>query len=139
MNSKSFATILFVLSSCLSTGCQPPPTTGGDSPVDPSRLRGSTATYIGNRDLTWTFADTTVQFTHLDKAIPNEFASEIVGEESTPKIISASWELTDGNKKLHLYNITIDEESSDLEASLPIAPAGHVRINLGSHQYNLGK
>lgn len=139
MNSKAIATILFVLTSSLLAGCQPTPTTGGDSPLTPSRLRGSTATYIGNRDLTWSFADTTVQFTHQDKVIPGEFASEIVGEESPPKIISASWELTDGNRKLHLFNITIDEEPSDLEASLPIAPAGHVRINLGSYQYNLGR
>ena len=131
---------VIALTSFIFVGCQRSiTTTGADTPVSASRLQGSTLASIRNKDLQWTFMDSTLEFTNNEAAIPVEFAIDIAGEKSSPKKISAAWELTDDNTKLRLFNVTIDDEASDKEVSLPISPAGHIRMNLGGQQYNLHK
>jgi hypothetical protein len=56
---------------------------------------------------------------------------------STPVPIEASWYLDEDAKTLCLSDVKTDQASIDKEATIPIAPAGRVRVNLGSRQHNM--
>lgn len=140
MISKVILPAMIALAGLVLSGCQQSmPTTGGDIPVTAARLQGTTLAFIRNKDLLWKFTDAALEFTNNGFPIPGAFASEVLGQEGSPNKITASWELKDDNSTLRLFNVMADGEPSAAEVSLPISPAGKIRINLGSHQYNLRK
>jgi hypothetical protein len=117
-------------------GCQPAPTTGGDSPVTTQRLTGSRLTDI-RRDLSWTFDDTTVVIENRGQPIPPDLVHELLGNSSAPKRVEAVWRYDENTGMLHLSDATADGEEIATELVISIKPAGHVRVNLGGRQYNL--
>ncbi len=116
------------------------PTTGGDTPIDASRLRGWTFKELGHIDharLAWSFDESTCEITFKDGVIPAPIVMDILGDSSTPSKIVASWELIQKNTQLRLFDIEVDEAKSNRETTLPISPAGKVRVNIGSQQFNM--
>ena len=121
------------------------PTTGGDTPIDASRLRGWTFKELGHIDharLAWSFDESTFEITYKDGVIPASIVKDILGDNSTgdnltPSRIVASWELIQNNTQLRLFDLEVDGVKSNRETTLPISPAGHVRVNMGSQQFNM--
>ena len=116
--------------------CRHAPPPGGDSPVTTQRLTGTRLTDI-REDLSWTFSDTVVVIENKDQPIPSDLVEELLGNRSTPTRIEGTWQLDEQAGMLHLSNVKVDGEDIDTELAIPIKPAGHVRVDLGSRQYNL--
>jgi hypothetical protein len=64
-------------------------------------------------------------------------AAVLVREGAAPARVEADWRLDEAAGVLHLSNRKADGESIDADVAIPIAPAGHVRVNLGDRQYNM--
>lgn len=112
-----------------------PRTTGGDTPVTRDRLSNVRLADI-RRELTWKFSDQRVVIENNGQPITPDLVEALLGEQATPLRIEAAWELDEKAGLLRLTDLNVDGEPSEREAALPIAPAGHVRINLGDRQYN---
>lgn len=119
-------------------GLEDAPTTGGDIPVTVERLSGSRLTDIHN-DLSWTFSDMVVVVENSGQPIPLDLVEELLGNQSTPKVIKATWQLDEKAGLLRLFNTHVDGQEIDSEISIMIKPAGQVRVNLGGRQYNLSR
>lgn len=117
-------------------GCRDTPPPGGDSPVTTQRLTGARLTDI-REDLSWTFTDTVVVIENKDQPIPSDLVEALLGGHSTRTRIEASWQLNEKAGLLRLSSMKADGVKIDQETTIPIKPAGHVRVNLGSRQYNL--
>jgi hypothetical protein len=117
-------------------GCRHARAPGGDSPVTTQRLTGTRLTDI-REDLSWTFSDTVVVIENKDQPIPADLVQELLGNRSTPTRIEGTWQLDEQAGVLHLSDVKADGENIDTELAIPIKPAGHVRVDLGSRQYNL--
>lgn len=112
-----------------------PPATGGNSAITSQRLSGSRLTDI-REPLSWSFTNSTVVIEHEGRPIPADVVDALLGDGSAPVRIEASWRLDEVAGILHLTGMKTDQASIDKEVTLPIVPAGHVRANLGSRQYN---
>ncbi len=123
-----------------SLGCQrsmpPTPTTGGDFLLTAQRLANTRLTDI-REPLSWTFTSSTVLIDYKGQPIPTDVIEVLLGDGSTPLHIEASWHLDEEAKNLCLSDVKTDKAGIDKEITIPISPAGHVRVNLGSRQYNL--
>jgi len=128
----------FVAAFAFFTGCQHAPTTGGDSPVTTQRLTGSRLTDI-RENLSWTFSDNTVVIENKDQAIPPDVVQELLGDRPLATRIQATWRLDEKAGMLRLSNAKADGDDSATDINIRINPAGHVRVNLGSRQYNLSR
>jgi len=117
-------------------GCQRAPSPGGDSPVTTQRLAGGRLTDIRD-ELSWTFRDTGVVIENNGQPLPSDLIRELLGDQSAPKRIEATWRFDEKVNMLHLSNAKADGENITTELSISIEPAGHVRFNLGNRQYNL--
>lgn len=100
------------------------------------RLTGTRFTDI-HRPLSWTFTGTTVVIENEGEPIPADVVEVLVGSGPMPVRIAASWRLDEEAKTLCLFDVKADEASFDKDVTIPIAPAGHVRVNLGTRQYNM--
>ncbi len=128
----------FVAAFAFLAGCQHAPTTGGDSPVTTQNLTSTRLTDIrGN--LSWSFNDTAVVIENNDQALPSDLVQELLGNFSTATRIEATWRLDEKADMLRLSNAKADGDDIATDLNIPINPAGHVRINLGSRQYNLSR
>ncbi|TRZ42622.1 hypothetical protein D4S03_12300 [bacterium] len=107
-----------------------------DSPVTPQRLTSARLTDI-REDLSWSFTDTVVVIQNKDQPIPSDLIETLLGDKTTRTRIEASWQLDEKAGLLRLSSMKVDGEKIDRESVLPIKPAGHVRVNLGTRQYNL--
>ena len=134
--STTVACVVFATCALL-FGCQPmsPPTPGGDSPVTTQRLSGTRLTDI-REPLSWSFTNSTVVIENEGQPIPADVVDALLGDGSAPVRIEASWRLDEVAGTLRLTGMKTDQASIDKEVTIPIAPAGHVRANLGSRQYN---
>ena len=110
--------------------------TGGDTPVTTERLSGTRLSNI-REPLSWSFTDSTVVIEYDGKPIPSDVVEALLGDGSTTAHIEASWRLDEVTGTLRLMGVKSDQTSIDKEVTILIAPAGHVRLNLGSRQYNL--
>ncbi len=117
-------------------GCQPSPPVEHDSPVTAQRLSGARLTDI-QVPLTWRFSRSTVVIEFEGQPIPSDLVEALLGDNSTPVRIEATWSLDQRAAKLRLSDLKADNQSVDKEVVAPISPAGHVRVNLGARQYNL--
>jgi hypothetical protein len=117
-------------------GCQPALTTGGDIPVTADRLEGNRLTGLG-RDVWWTFAGNDVVIDSGGRPIPEDVADTVLGRGSAPKTIVARWTLDTSAGMLRLTDISVDGQPVAATPSVPIRPAGQVRVTLGGRQYNL--
>ncbi len=133
------ACIVFATCACV-VGCRqsqlPAIPTGGDSPVTAQRLTGTRLTDI-REPLSWRFKGSTVLLDYAGQPIPSELVEALLGDRLTPVRIEASWHLDEEAGTLHLSDVKADEASIDKEVTISIGPAGHVRVNLGSRQYNM--
>ncbi len=131
---------LVLASVCCFGGCEDTPTTGGDVPVTSERLSGRRLTDIQS-DLSWAFDETNViienKVNDKRQPIPPELIEDLLGNQSTPAVIDASWKFDEKAGLIRLFNVKADGESIDRELSISINPAGAVRVNLGSRQYNM--
>ncbi len=119
-------------------GLKDVPTTGGDIPVTIERLSGSRLTDI-HIDLSWTFSDTVAVVENRGQPIPPDVVQELLGNESTPTVISATWQLDEKADLLRLFNANVDGQKIDSEIKIMLKPAGQVRVNLGGRQYNMSR
>jgi len=110
--------------------------TGGDDPVTTERLTGSRLVDI-HQDLSWTFEDTTVVIENRDQLLPQDLVQELLGGGTAPKRVEATWEYDEKSGVLRLSDAAADGYKIARELIIPIKPAGQVRVNLGSRQYNL--
>ena len=117
-------------------GCQRPPMTGGDSPVTTEKLTGSRLVDI-HQDLSWTFDDTAVVIENGDQPLPQDLVNELIGEGTAPRRVEAAWEYDEKSGVLRLSDAMADGHKIAKELVISIKPAGQVRVNLGSRQYNL--
>ncbi len=142
IQARHFAVLACIISVSCATlvGClqTSPLATGGDTPVTTVRLAGSRLTDIGE-PLSWSFTDSTVIIGCDGKPIPSDVVTALLGDGSTPAHIEASWRLDEATGTLRLIVVKSDQTNMDKEVAVPIAPAGHVRLNLGSRQYNLSR
>jgi hypothetical protein len=104
--------------------------------VTTQRLSGTRLTDIRG-DLSWTFDESVVVIDNNDQPIPSDVAAVLVREGAAPARVEADWRLDEAAGVLHLSNAQADGEKTDVDAAIPIAPAGHVRVNLGDRQYNM--
>ena len=122
------------------TGCsfnelvRPPGSTS--TPVTVERLKDSRLVYIRS-DLTWRFIGTGLVIENKDESIPVDLVQELIGEPATLKRIEADWTLHAASDTIRLSDVRLDGEKIDQILSISIQPAGHVRVDLGSRQYNL--
>ena len=100
------------------------------------RLSGARLNDI-REPLSWTFNDSIVVIENGDQPIPADVVEALLADRSTPVRIEATWHLDEKAGTLHLSEIMADEERCDKEVAIPIRPAGHVRMNLGTRQYNV--
>ena len=100
------------------------------------RLSGARLNAISG-DLAWTFDESVVVIENNDQPIPPDVADVLVREGATPVRVEADWQLDETAGVLHLSSLKADGETIDVELAIPIAPAGHVRVNLGGRQYNV--
>lgn len=128
-----FACLVFASFATLA-GCKA--TTGGDTPVTHERLVGAVLIDI-REPLSWSFTDATVLIEYGGEPIPSDVTEALLGDGVRPTHIEASWRLDEANGTVRLTSVTSRTESIDKEVAIPISPAGHVRLNLGSRQYNL--
>ena len=117
-------------------GCQRATSTGGDSFITTQRLAGCQLIDIRDK-LSWTFSDSGVVIENNGQPLPADLIRELLGNQTAPKRIEATWRFDEKVDLLRLSNATADDESVATELSIPIKPAGHVRVNLGTRQYNL--
>lgn len=128
-----------VLGSLFFTGCEPKPPIGHDEPVTTSRLVGTRLTDIRIDDLAWQFDESTVTINKGSEPLPKDIATEVVGTEGEHKEITAAWKYDDTESALVLTEIKVDGEPVEGERSIDVTPAGPIRVNLGSRQYNMEK
>ncbi|MCA9192206.1 MAG: hypothetical protein KDB03_10600 [Planctomycetales bacterium] len=120
----------------LLTGCRPSQTIGGDTPLTTQRLSNSKLVEI-HGDLSWTFDGPMVVIEDQSSGIPSDLVETLLGEVQRPNRIEANWQLDEEANFLRVWNMVADSKQFDLEARLPVRPAGHVRIDIGGRQYNL--
>ena len=135
----STVTACSIVATCaLLFGCQPPttPPLGGNSPVTIQRLSGARLTDI-REPLSWRFNNSVVIIEYEGQPIPSDVVEALLGERPAAVRIEASWRLDEEAGTLLLSDVKADEESIEKEVNVTISPAGHIRVNLGSRQYNV--
>ena len=90
---------------------------------------------VANEELSWQFASETVEISSNGQSLSPKVVADILAKDIVAERITASWELVDGNRKIRLYDITVDGAQTDSEIELPIMEAGEGRLDLGSQQY----
>jgi hypothetical protein len=113
---------------------RPPGSTS--TPVTVERLKDSRLVYIRS-DLAWNFIGNRLVIENGNQPIPLDLVEELVGKPLTLKRIEASWTLDGTSDMIRLSDVKLDGEALPANLSISIRPAGHVRVDLGSRQYNL--
>ena len=130
-------TISILVLVAVTAGCAPQPApVGSDSPVTVQRLTNARLEDI-RRDVSWSFGSSVVVIENAEQPIPADLVEELLADGSTPTRIEATWGLDAAAESLTLSAMSVDGEDVELEATLPIRPAGPIRVNLGSRQYNV--
>ncbi|MDG2185992.1 MAG: hypothetical protein P8K79_09960 [Mariniblastus sp.] len=106
------------------------------TPVTVGRLKDSRLVYIRS-DLTWNFIGNRLVIENGNQPIPPDLVEELVGKPLTLKRIEASWTLDGTSDMIRLSDVKLDGEALPANLNISIRPAGHVRVDLGSRQYNL--
>ncbi len=106
------------------------------TPVTVERLKDSRLVYIRS-DLAWNFIGNRLVIENGNQPIPLDLVEELVGKPLTLKRIEASWTLDGTSDMIRLSDVKLDGEALPENLSISIRPAGHVRVDLGSRQYNL--
>ncbi|MEO1529044.1 MAG: protein kinase [Planctomycetota bacterium] len=107
--------------------------------VGKSGLAGNTLSFIRQPSVTWRFTDREVTLSAGGMSIPRNFTDEIFAGKTDCHSIVASWRLINRGRVLQLFDLRVDGKPSAHEAKLRISLAGHIRINIGNHQYNRRK
>ena len=106
--------------------------------ITASSLQGATLQLVNNNQVTWDFSKSKVTIASADSSLPPGLVAELLADGSAPSTIRASWELTDSNKQLRLFDLTIDGElDSARTVTLPIRRTGVNRIDVGRKQYRV--
>ena len=116
--------------------CEKQHQTGGDIPVTIERLTSSVLTDIKQKDLCWTFTHSVVSIENNGEPIPSDVVDSILHHADECRKIEATWSLSNDATKLTLSELKVDGEPMDGNVDLKISPAGAVRINVDSRQYN---
>jgi hypothetical protein len=91
------------------------------------------------RDAKWYFSLKDDQFVLEcggDK-LPAELQKAFLEPDEKASRIEGKWQLVDGNNKMVFSNILVDGKQRAGDVSFRIEPAGLIRVNIGSHQYNV--
>ncbi len=118
------------------SGCgQPTVHTGGDSPVTVQRLSATRLNDIHD-DVSWVFSPTVVVIANDGELLPSDVVATLLDDASTCKRVEASWQLDEKSGLLKLSQRKADDKDFPGQVTLPISPAGHIRVNLAGRQYN---
>jgi len=109
---------------------------GGDSPVTISRLEGSKLVDI-RTDVSLSFQKGFITIENNGGPIPPDLVVELLSNGMTPNQIEAKWQFDEKANTIELQDVTLDGETFASKPSIPIRPAGHLRVNLGSRPYNM--
>jgi hypothetical protein len=110
---------------------------GGDRPVSAVRLTDSVLLSIQEPVVEWRFTDDGF-VVHAGKSpLPSDLADVLFGPGATVDMVEGKWAHDIGNGTLLLTEIRSGDKKGVEKATLPVAPAGAVRANLGTRQYNL--
>jgi hypothetical protein len=86
--------------------------------------------------LEWTFTEKRFVLQIDGKATPHKLLEMLMGAKDAVRRVEGGWELDEAKGRLLLTDLTGDGKPGKKAATLEIAPAGLIRINLGEHQYN---
>ena len=100
------------------------------------RLTATRLTDI-NRDVSWRFSESVVKVENDRQPLPSDVVATLLGGASTCSRIEATWQLNEKSGTLQLSQMKVDDNDIVREVTVPITPAGHVRVNLAGRQYNM--
>ena len=120
------------------SGCARVPPVGHDEPVTVERLVGKRLTDINN-DVSWEFDESSVTIENEGRPLPDYLVEELLGSETKCSSFTADWQFDESTGVLTLTEIETDDQPFDGEVKLDIRPAGPIRVNLGTRQYNVRK
>lgn len=125
-------------------GCAPAPKAtklrvgGIDSPVTTERLTGATLVSVNEGPVVqWTFTQTGFDVHAGEKELPAEIVETLRGTGVAGEQIEGTWRFDADKSELVLTRRIEGAEPNEFHVALPISGAGHVRVNLGSLQYNV--
>ena len=101
-----------------------------------SRLTGTRLIDI-RENVSWSFDSSFVVIENKGQPIPIDVVDAVLAREVTCDRIKAAWQLDETAGLLILSSISADGEVLQQKATIPIKPAGHIRVNLGTRQYNM--
>jgi hypothetical protein len=109
---------------------------GTDDPIPTARLRGARLSDIRS-STTWDFTPTRFTLANQGNPLPVSIAAAVLGSDTKATRIVGDWRLDEPAGVLILWNMERDGQKVDTTASVAIRPAGAVRANLGTDQYNI--
>ena len=112
------------------------PPVGTTTPVTTARLKDARLQFIRS-DLNWRFPGQQLLIENGGEPLPPDLVEELTGQKATLQQMEATWALNPTADRLQLSDVRLDGEKLDRELTISIEAAGHVRVNLGSRQYNL--
>jgi hypothetical protein len=91
------------------------------------------------RDAKWYFSLKQERFVLEcgNERLPAELQKAFLDSDDKACRVEGNWQLVDGNQKLMFSHLVVDGKPRGGEVTFPIEPAGLMRVNLGSHQYNV--
>jgi hypothetical protein len=117
---------------------KPDPIAGGDTPITATRLTGARLEYHrADPSLVWTFTAKTFVLELGGQTRAPDLIETLMGTSASVLRIRGNWKLEEQKGRLLLSNIQGDGKKGRRRTSLAIEPAGHIRVNLGTYQYNL--
>lgn len=119
-------------------GCsKPKPVPGYVAPITVERLVGRRLADIKQKQISWRFDATTVTIDNNGDPLPQHILDDLQLQRDSCKQIKAAWSLSASNDRIAFTEFEIDGEATAGEATVAIEPAGPIRANLGSRQYNI--
>ena len=109
---------------------------GGDWPVSNERLKGARL-YAIQSTTTWDFTDTRFTVANRGGPLPVNVAESLLGPGTAASRVVGNWRFDEKANVMILSEMEKDGQKVDATVSLPIHPAGTVRVNFGTEQYNL--
>jgi hypothetical protein len=86
----------------------------------------------------WSFSNERFVLDAGKELLPSDLQIALLGHDLKASRVEGKWNLEDDNRKLAFFDMQVDgKEKPGWDAKLAIGPAGPIRVNLGSYQYNI--
>ncbi len=109
---------------------------GGDVPLSDWRLQGAQLQAIRS-GTTWDLTNARFTLANRDGPLPADIAASVLGPGTTANRVVGDWRFDGQAGVMILSNMESDGRKVDATVSLPIHPAGAVRADFGTEQYNI--